>query len=90
MEALHEGAEGWEGGGGGTGGGAGGAAVGRLLGRMLVGAVMMGDGGIRTSAFEAVGANCLRTAGEVVVFVRERMARGVMREDMMCEFVRGY
>jgi hypothetical protein len=36
-----------------------------------------------TSAFEDEAANCLRTAGEAVVLVRERMARGVMRDDMI-------
>ena len=61
-----------------------------MLGDVLVGAVVMGGiGGVRTSAFEAVAANCLRTVGEAVVFVRERMARGVMRDDIICEFVRG-
>jgi hypothetical protein len=46
-----------------------------------------GDGGTggggHTSDFEREAANCLRVAGEVVVVERERMARGVMREDMI-------
>lgn len=45
-----------------------------------------GGGGLgeHTSAAFEEAANCLRMAGEAAVLVRERMARGVMRDDMIC------